>query len=339
VDAGRADEIVVLAQEAGPELRGSDATTWIRHLEPERSDVDAAIEWFLEQGQPAKALRIAAAMWPAWVDSGDRGRARRLLEAVLDATRGDRSSERVQALYGAGLFAFREGDQPVARALNMESLETAMDRGDRAAAALALIGLSRVAYRDGDYDGVRGYCERSMRLSRELGDRVGMARALHILSEVSRMEGDLDEARRLYEQGIALDREVGDLRSVATGLGNLALVDLNEGRLRDAGIRLRESIRLAQEIAYTAQLPIGLMGMGALAVESGEHRRGAVLLGACQALLDAEGEVLDPTDQPEFDRAASTARDRLGAEVFAEAWAEGRGMAADRAAALALGEE
>src|SRR5919204_16200 len=110
----------------------------------------------------------------------------------------------------------------LALALNVESLETAMELGDRAAAALALIGLSRVAYRDGDYEGVRGYCERAMRESRSVGDRVGVARALHILSEVARLEGKLEEARRLYEDGIALDREIGDLRSVAVGLANLS---------------------------------------------------------------------------------------------------------------------
>jgi hypothetical protein len=65
MNSARASEILALAEQAGPELRGSDAATWIRHLEPERQDVDAAIEWFLAQGEAPKALRIAAAMWPA----------------------------------------------------------------------------------------------------------------------------------------------------------------------------------------------------------------------------------------------------------------------------------
>jgi tetratricopeptide (TPR) repeat protein len=338
MDADRANEIVTLAEEAGPELRGPEAATWIRHLEPLREDVDTAVMWFLEHREARKGLRIAAAMWPAWVDTGDRGQARRTLGAVLDATARDRSSARIQALYGAGLFAFREGDQSTARALNMESLETALASGDRAAAALALIGLSRVAYRDGDFVGVRGYCQRSMDISNELGDRVGMSRALHILSEVARLEGDLPEARRLYEEGIELDREVGDLRHVAMQLTNLAFVDKNEGRLEEATRRVRESIELARQIGHAAQLPLCLMAMGTVAVEGGEDRRGALLLGAFQALFDEDREVLDPTDQPEFDRAVATVKERLGPAEFQAAWAEGAALGADRAIALAMGE-
>jgi hypothetical protein len=78
--------------------------------------------------------------------------------------------------------------------------------------------------------------------------------------------------------------------------------------------------------------------MAGLALATGLPQRAARLLGAADALLDAEGLHRHAMDhRAEYERRIAAARAALGEEAFAGAWSEGRTMTLDQAVCVAIG--
>jgi tetratricopeptide (TPR) repeat protein len=201
---------------------------------------------------------------------------------------------------------------------------------------LALVGLARVALRDGDLTTVRDNAEQARAMARDMRDPTAETRPLHLLAAAARMEPDLERARQLYEESLELNRQLGDHFSVAMELLNLGFVEKNLADLDAAESRFRASMELQRNRGDSRLVTEIVVGLGCTAAARGELERAVRLLAAGQSRLDAAGAVLDPDDQPEFDRAVNVVRDGLEARIFDALWAEGRGMDTDRAVGLAL---
>jgi non-specific serine/threonine protein kinase len=335
VDAG---SLLELAEQAAAELRGPEGGAWKERLEAEYERLTAAIGWFIASGDGPEALRLAVALFPFWVDTGRNPDGKRWLEAALSAPgAGEPTATRVQALYAAGLLAFREGDESRSRALNEEALRSAEQSGDRAGAARAHIGLARVAFRGEDHEALRAHAETSLDLARALGDEELMGTSLHMLAESARVQGELRRARELYDQCLAIDRRLDNQRAVALELHNLAYVDRGQGELSRAEARFRESLTLAHHLHDAGLIMYCALGLGVMAGEQGDSERAATLLSAVSAMLEASGEVLDPAESEEYERAVATARERLAPSEFESVWERGRGMPQPEVVSFALG--
>jgi len=75
-----------------------------------------------------------------------------------------------------------------------------------------------------------------------------------------------------------------------------------------------------------------------VAGEQGDSERAATLLGAVSAMLKASGEVLDPAESEEYERAVATARERLAPSEFEPSWERGRDMPQPEVVSFALGD-
>jgi hypothetical protein len=117
-----------------------------------------------------------------------------------------------------------------------------------------------------------------------------------MLGKVETARGDHAFARTLYEESLAMAQEIGDKELIASCLEGLASVVAMQG-----------------EIAWATRL-----------------------WGTAEALREAIGAPLPPIEWADYERAVATARDHLGEETFASAWAEGRAMTAEQV--LATGE-
>jgi hypothetical protein len=73
-----------------------------------------------------------------------------------------------------------------------------------------------------------------------------------------------------------------------------------------------------------------------IALDKGEAHIAVQLFSAVEKHLGMLGFWLIPSDSIEFERNLALARDELGEEEFATAWAEGRSMTTKQATALAL---
>jgi hypothetical protein len=87
----------------------------------------------------------------------------------------------------------------------------------------------------------------------------------------------------------------------------------------------------------TFSLLYGVLGLAGIAGRQGNPERAARLFGAAEALREKTGTApAFPATQALYERDLSSVRARLGSDAFGSAWAEGRAMRPEEAAAEAI---
>jgi predicted ATPase/class 3 adenylate cyclase/Tfp pilus assembly protein PilF len=334
-----AEYYTTLAEEAEPELKGSDQTLWLDRLETEHDNLREALAWSRIEGR-AGGLRLAPALADFWIVHGHLTEGRGWLEEIVARAR-DRGEDPAllgKALGGAGDLADTQGDYPQARELLEESLRLRRELEDTQGTVFSLACLGNVACHQEDYSGARKLYEQSLRLCQQTGDKWGIA-ALHInLGNVASLQGEYERARELNEESLRLSRELGDKQGIAMSLGNLGFVEYRQGAYERARDLLEESLRLMQKLGYKSGLADSLFGLAGVAGAQKEHERAAQLLGAGVAGWEAIGAGTGPQVQKMIDAVSKGARDVLSAEAYDRAWTRGRAMSTEEAIAYALGE-
>lgn len=229
-------------------------------------------------------------------------------------------------LYEQGLAAFREGNQATSKRLNEEALDVARANADRVNEVRALIGLSRVAFREGDHARLRKLCDEAMPIWEALPDRSTVTSPIHMRAESARMESEFERARELYEQSIAASHASGDEGMVALELNNMALLELTAQQPARALELSRESLAMTKDDLDRSYC---FLACGAALVEIGDPALGVRILSLSKKLLDQEGVILDPADQPVFDTAVDKARQVLGYSQFDTEWAMGEKLSTE----------
>jgi tetratricopeptide (TPR) repeat protein len=250
MDEERAQACASLVRKLESKLRGPGADEARDRLEAAQPDLHDAIRWFLDHDREDEALALGAGLWPYWMDRGHIDEGRRLLTAALEASCA-RTAARARALAGAGVLAFRQGDNDAARALHDEALAVARETADRDSEARALGGLARVAMRDEDFDGARALATASVDIFRETGNEFGEASSLHVLAYVTMLEGHYERARPAFQESLALNERLGDRLMVAIENANLGQVERHLGHLDRAEELYLRSLRMAAEMKNT----------------------------------------------------------------------------------------
>lgn len=216
-------------------------------------------------------------------------------------------------LYQDAMAAFRRGDIEKTRELS-EALRRAGQEVD------GLCMLARIAAREGDAETTKRLAAEARALA---GDERQERMPLHLQAFGARLAGEIDEARRLYEESIELNRRL-DTQFTAGELYNLGFLELNAGKLTRARELFDEALREGAARDYEEIPRLVVLGRGALAVEEGDADLGVRLLSVGEAAFEHIGELLDPDDRAEVDRALEKARGMLDAKTFARAEEEGR---------------
>jgi hypothetical protein len=160
--------------------------------------------------------------------------------------------------------------------------------------------------------------------------------ALARLGHVAHAAGNLAEARACYEQSLPTQRRWDDKRAIASMLRNLAMIDVDEAQFAMARSRFEESaalVRHLHDLSGTAMLLDGLAGLAAVQAQPVRALR---LAGAASAFREALGKSQPRNVRDWVERKLAPARQSLGAEATAAAWAEGQAMGLERAMAYAL---
>jgi tetratricopeptide (TPR) repeat protein len=335
VNEREAIALLTLAEEAGVELKGLEARTYLRRLEPQGASFQAAVEWFVEQGRGKEALRLAGSLPDFWSATGRVDTGRALLERALGAPAMDEAL-RGRALFEAGLLAFWQGDDARARSLHEESLEVGKRLGDATVIALALSGMARVALRQ-DLEEARALCRQALEVCDRIDDKLGRSNALHVLGVAAQMRGDLVEAREVMTQRLQLARELGNFAATASEAGNLSVVERQLGNLQRAEELAREALEISERRGDEWTMPYDLNSLAAIAVERGELERAAKLLGAAEAMTEWQGTEWPPDERPHFERSKATLVEEMPSDEFQRCWREGRAMSLASAVSYALG--
>jgi predicted ATPase/DNA-binding SARP family transcriptional activator/Tfp pilus assembly protein PilF len=265
------DYFLSLAEQAEPELTGSDQAGWLARLEEEHDNLRVALEWCEEEPEGAPTgLRMAAALWRFWDIHGHVSEGRAYLEAALSRTKIPEQA-RGKALSGAGSLAFRQGDYTAARALNEDSLTLFRTLDDRQGIAQSLGQLGNMARIQGDGAMARAYYEQSLAIKQQIGDQQGIAATLNNLGLVACNQGDYVSARKYHGESLTLKRAAGNTRGIAASLSNLGIVVDNQGDYPTARALLEESLALCRQLGDDQGIAAALGNLGNVACHQGDY--------------------------------------------------------------------
>jgi predicted ATPase len=146
-----AEHYYTLALEAGPLMMGRDQVGWLDRTWREQHNFRAAMRFFLDRKDAARAISLTWAFWRYWWVTGLQGEARRWMEEALQS--GDLPGDDVypalkaQANLIIGTYAWSEGDLTSALPALEEGLRLSRKTGDARGQAIGLMLLGRAQRR------------------------------------------------------------------------------------------------------------------------------------------------------------------------------------------------
>jgi predicted ATPase/DNA-binding XRE family transcriptional regulator len=230
------------------DLIGAQQGEMLLQIEQETYNVQAALSWFAEHQQTAKAMDLASGLADYWYIRGYISEGRRWLERMVLAA--DQAVDPIEpriwidTLNAAGFLAYHQSDYATSRQLFSRSLALIEQSNDQMALARVFNNLGLIAQWQGDCAGARQSMERSLELWRSVGESVGVANAKSNLGMLSLEIGDYPAAQNLLEESLGLWQEIGNQRGISTALVNLGRLAFLRGRPELALARLEESYAL-----------------------------------------------------------------------------------------------
>ena len=189
----------------------------------------------------------------------------------------------------------------------------------------------------GDYQSPTPLFAEAMAIFKALDMQSGIGFVLYEMGFVSSIRGEASTARRCYGEAYEILHAIGDRRGLIRAYLGLARVALDEGDAVPARAHSDEALALAMELGERWSIAAALDFQAAVLTTQGQPemaRAAAQLCGAAEALRERIGAP-QPVPLREWQtRDLAAARTRLGEGAFAAAWAAGRGLSPEQAAAL-----
>lgn len=277
--------------------QNSEMSRWIDRTVSVRESFGDAVDLLVRNGYEEEAVEIAANTWRLWIVARDDERGSKFLSAALEATKKKASRSRALALYGNGLFAYRQGKLEDSLRKNQEALEIAEKIKDPEALALANLGLSRAVYEQGDYKHAFSLSAKTLELTRTLDPSMRQA-PLFMNALSARMLGDYDTAADLFRKSVELNRTLGDKGMVTAELQNLGLVETHLGQFDRAEKHFREAEALGSSGDSYGDAMVHFQ-KAIIAFGKKQHDQARQLLTISKSMLEKAG--IQPTPDDKFE--------------------------------------
>ena len=339
-----ATHFLALAERVEAPHIGQGTTTGFALLDREWDNLQAALDWSSDGGNPALSLRLAGALCPFWSWSHHRlpvgsGRgplvALHWLELALARDPGPPGPDRLKILGVLGQLVAKAGDYTRAGALLEEATALARALDDTQGLAFTLASASGVAWQGGDVTRIPALVA-GLEECRARGVHAwSLGWLLATLARLLHANGDIAAARRAGQEAVALFRSLGDAQGIALSLAGLADLAHEEGAVAQAIDLARDglvAIRGAadpQPLANVAETAVVLDA--ARDERPGAAERRARVLGAIEVMREATRLARAPSQHTAYQRVITATRVRLGDEAFAASWQQGRGLSLDAA--------
>jgi non-specific serine/threonine protein kinase len=337
MDARTAEALLKVAEQASAGATGPNAKASLDQLESRLDELLAAMGWFVEAGRTDEALRLANSLYRFWMTRQRFAEGAASFERVLASPGGDELL-RGRAELNAGMMPFWMGDDARAAQRFGEALETGRRLGDAPLTSMALGGLSRVALRTDVPEG-RRLAREALAVSDAAGDEAGRSNALHLLGVGAQIAGDPVEAREWMTQRLALVRATGNDFLISSEAANLAMVERQLGDLDAAEALEREALEIDVRTGGQFVTPFAMSGLASIATERGEFDRAAALVGAAEAIMEAQQMAWPPDERPHYERLLADLPQAMGTDAFERARIRGREMSASEAVGFALASQ
>ncbi|HET8843875.1 MAG TPA: tetratricopeptide repeat protein [Ktedonobacteraceae bacterium] len=262
---------LALAEEAEPQLKGSQPRQWLELLQREHENLREAFSYFITLGEREKergtemALRMGNALERFWVIGGHVKEGRNLLERALKRDWEVPGPLRGRALCLLSTLARYQADYPAAIEACQASLALFREMDDTAGIVNTLCRLGYVIWMQGDFCKAREYYEESLVLSQGGQCQEARSEALYYFASMTFFQGDMSLAHRLIEESLDLCRELGDKYTMALALNMRGLVALFERDVRAAQTFQQESLTLSRELGNQRAMAFALAGLGEVA--------------------------------------------------------------------------
>ena len=337
MDTSTAESLLAFAESTGPSVRAPapDGKAALDAIDDRATELVAAIDWFVQTGRADEALRLANALYPFWITKQRFDDGWAAYDRALSASDGA-PNLRARASIDAGFMPFWTGDDERASASFRRGLVIAREIDDTRLVSRGLGGLIRVALR-ADVAEARRLGREALAYADDAGNLDGRSDALHLLGVGAQIAGDLTEAREWMRQRLALVREQGNEALIASEAANLSMVVRQLGDLDESEALVREALEIADRRGDEFMKPFALSGFAAIATERGEDQRAATLVGAAEAIMEAQNMAWPPDERPHYERMLAVLPERVGSVEFERARSAGRSMSTAHAVAFALG--
>jgi hypothetical protein len=154
------------------------------------------------------------------------------------------------------------------------------------------------------------------------------------LADVARSQRDFAQARAALEELLCDARSARRTAAAGAALGRLSLVALAEHDMARVGAYVSEALEGDEARQDASTLARLAQAMAGVALDAGDGRLAAELLGASSARRsDLDPQVDAPFLGAEYDDSPAALRDSLGDDVFAETWEAGVALDGARLAA------
>jgi len=337
-DAARARHLkyfVAWSEEREPMTRGVEYGDWLTQVEHEHENVLSALESCARaEGGAKHGLQLAGNASGYWYSRGMYGVGRERLGAALRLPGAESPTlERAAALVSMGHMAWHQGALAEARACHEESLTLSRNSGDARSIIMALNGLGWVSFDENDPGAAHACFEEALALARDMPEGHLIGPVLNNLAFLAWERGDLTQARAYWEDALGAEGALGNPRAVAAVVSNLTDIGLRSGAWEDVRGNLSRVLPIVRDLGLRSSANQVLKQSSSLAAGMGDVTRAARWYGAAAALEHATGI------KRHFHRESYTfearVREKLGAEAFARAAAEGAALGYEEALAEA----
>jgi hypothetical protein len=115
------------------------------------------------------------------------------------------------------------------------------------------------------------------------------------------------------------------------------MVERQLGNLDTAEALAREALEIGMRSGDEFTKPFAISGLAAIATERRAFERAATLVGAAEAIMDAQHMAWPPDERPHYERMLVVLPEAMGSAEFDRASAAGRAMTSSQAVDFALG--
>ena len=330
-----AAHFLALAEAAEPRLLGRDGQEWLDRLDRDRDNLRAVFDW-PGSAEGDTGLRLAAALCAFWDAQGAYAEGRARLTAAL-ARDGEPSSIRAEAMRGAGLMAWAQGDHVAARSWCELSLEMCREIGDREGEGACLQQLAQIAFEEEDFRRSRGLLHEALAVAAEVRDEDLASLCTFRLGVIALFDGDVQESAPLLRSSLESGRRAGHDESVVMSLLGLAHIAIRQERLAEARELLSESLEMWRDRGGPRQIASMLDAYALHAAAEGDATRALRLVAAAEHLRKENAVAPSHPFQRYILERLRPARESL-AQAGLDVAASSVPMTREEAIAYALGE-
>jgi predicted ATPase/class 3 adenylate cyclase len=331
-----------LARQAVEAVGGPDEPAALAHLEGDRAELRAALEWALTgaSGDPTRAevaIGLTGTLGQVWWLRGTEREGSAYLERAIALGPGTDRDAWAKALYWDGVLLDDLGRPDKARDRLESALLVRRELGDDRAIARILNSLGAVARSMGDLDRADTLLRESLSLKR-VHDPRSVAPTLNNLAIVAGDHGRYQEAIELLQAALDEDDASGRPGARAFSQLNLGTMRVRAGDL-DGGVRdLVDALLIIRERDLIGAVPEALEGLAEATLRRGDPARAARLVLTASHIRDREALSLSPIDRDRVEAIGLEVRAALDPAELESARADAASMDVRAAITYALAQ-